>query len=286
MPSVGPTLFLTAFCWLSSCVTSQFYNVTVREWDRDFKKNKWSFIDRVAVERGRNSLITNIFYTLYGGGGVGIGGGSKLSKLLDVGCGEGVLSDFMVGPQRQQYFGVDVSAEAIKSARKRRSQAGPTSPTDAYFISPQQFQVASALEYIPPQGVTFGAIVFNEMLYYTDYSKVIQRFIPFLDPPTGSSSAAANSQLSDRREKGTPQSAAGSDGGVAGGQGGVIVISVWFSDDPGTAKMRDDIFSEARKHLDEVDFMDLHGVSRNGAGPNAVKRKVSFHIAAFKRRAA
>jgi hypothetical protein len=42
-------------------VSSQYYNVSTREWDRDFKKNKWSFIDRVAVERARNSVITNIF---------------------------------------------------------------------------------------------------------------------------------------------------------------------------------------------------------------------------------
>ena len=261
-------------------VHGQYYNVSVREWDRDFKKSKWSFIDKVAVERGRNSLITNIFYSLYGGGS-----GPKLSKLLDVGCGEGVLSDFMVGPQRQQYFGIDVSSEAIKTARKRRSQAGPSSPADAYFISPHQFQVGTAMEYTPPAGVTFGAIVFNEMLYYTDFSQVIPRFIQFLDPPAPASPAtAASAAVQDRREKGTPASAAGTDAGVAGGQGGVIIISVWYSEDPSVIKMKDDIFAVAKLHLEEVDCMDLTGVSRNGAGLNAVKRKVAFHVCAFRRR--
>lgn len=265
---------------LARLAFGQFYNVSVREWDRDFKKNKWSFIDRVAVERARNSVITNIFYTLYGGGM-----GPKLSNLLDVGCGEGVLSDFLHGPQRQKYYGVDVSSEAIKSARKRRSQEGP--PTDPYAnpINPNQFQVSSAADYTPPAGVTFGAIVFNEMLYYTDYAKIIPKFAAFLEPPSAPANAAAataGAAASDRREKGTPVSAAGSDAGVAGGQGGVMIISVWFSE--GNEKMRDEIFNEARKHLEPVDVMELSGVSRNGAGPKAVKRKVNFRIECFRRR--
>jgi len=265
---------------LANLAFGQFYNVSVREWDRDFKKNKWSFIDRVAVERARNSVITNIFYTLYGGGM-----GPKLSNLLDVGCGEGVLSDFLHGPQRQKYYGVDVSSEAIKSARKRRSQEGP--PTDPYAnpINPNQFQVSSAADYTPPSGVTFGAIVFNEMLYYTDYAKIIPKFASFLEPPSAPANAAAataGAAASDRREKGTPVSAAGSDAGVAGGQGGIMIISVWFSE--GNEKMRDEIFNEARKHLEPVDVMELSGVSRNGAGPKAVKRKVNFRIECFRRR--
>jgi len=276
----GLFLFLSLSSFL---VSSQYYNVSTREWDRDFKKNKWSFIDRVAVERGRNSLIINIFYALYGGGGpLSSSNPSQPSNILDVGCGEGVLSDFLVGLQRQHYYGVDISSEAIKSARKRRSQDAQSS-TVPFSIKSQQFQVASALEYTPPPGVTFGAIVFNEMLYYTDYSKVIQRYMQFLDAPSASPRtglAAANTP--DRREKGTPYSAAGSEAGVAGGQGGVIIISIWYSE--GNERMKDEIFAEAKRQMEEVDFMDLSGVSRNGAGPNAVKRKVSFRVACFRKR--
>ena len=262
-------------------VSSQYYNVSTREWDRDFKKNKWSFIDRVAVERGRNSIIINIFYALYGGGGHL----SQPSNILDVGCGEGVLSDFLVGLQKQHYYGVDISSEAIKSARKRRSQEFQSSTAAVpHPIGSQQFQVGSALEYSPPPGITFGAIIFNEMLYYTDYSKVIQRYIQFLDAPTrtGLSAASLNTPAPDRREKGTPYSAAGSEAGVAGGQGGVIIISVWYSE--GNERMKDEIFAEAKRQMEEVDFMDLSGVSRNGAGPNAVKRRVSFRVACFRKR--
>jgi len=203
-----------------------------------------------------------------------------MSNLLDVGCGEGVLSDFLMGPQRLKYFGIDVSSEAIKSARKRRSrESGLHSTNELYVIGPQQFQVAHALEYTPPPGVTYGAIVFNEMLYYTDYPRVLQRYISFLDPPDP---AMSGRLTPDRREKGTPQSAAGSEAGVAGGQGGVIIISVWYSD--GNEKMKDEIFAEAKRQMEEVDFMDLNGVSRNGAGQNAVKRRVAFHVACFRRR--
>lgn len=259
----------------STHVHAQHYNISTREWDRDFKKNKWSFIDRVAVERGRNSLITNIMYSLYGGGS-----GATISNLLDVGCGEGVLSDFLHGQQLQHYYGIDISPEAIKSARKKRSREN-ASATNPFFLSSDHFQVAAAMDFVPPAGLTYGAIVFNEMLYYTDYSKVLQKYAAYLEPPIVAGSALArNMQSADRREKGTPQSSAGSTSGVVAGQGGVIIISVWFSE--GNEKMRDDIFGEARRIFESVDQMELSGISRNGAGPKAAKRRVSFHIECFR----
>ena len=114
----------------------------------------------MGVERARNSIIINLFYALYGGGGgggpptsysamgasgVGVGVGDEtlppspgraasadhraalqqppISRLLDVGCGEGTLSDFLVGPgQRAGYLGIDVSGEAVRQARGKRAR--------------------------------------------------------------------------------------------------------------------------------------------------------------------
>ena len=243
------------------------YNITTKYWDWEFKKNKWAFIDKVAVERGRNSLITNIFYSLYGGGQAS-GEGGKLSKLLDVGCGEAVLSDFLMGAQRQQYFGIDISAEAIKNARKRRASA--YSPANPNSINPENLQVVPALDYKPPPGVSFGAIVFNEMLYYTDYGRVLEHYIPFLEQPSRPQHAGAA----------TDGPFGALEGGVSGGQGGVIIISCWYGET--NEAMKDGIFKEAHRLLEPVDSMELSGSSWNQAKPKAPRRKVSFHIEALR----
>lgn len=267
-----PSYGLCAF-WLllaGAAASVVHYNISTVYWDWEFKKNKWAFIDKVAVERGRNSLITNIFYSLYGGGAPPMHSAPgaapfKIHKLLDVGCGEAVLSDFLTGPQKPHYHGIDISVEAIKNARKRRaSNFDPANPTS---LNPENLQVAGALEFMPPAGTTFGAIVFNEMLYYTDYTQVLQHYIPFLEPPSGA----------------TPQGgpAAGQEGGVAGGHGGVIIISCWYT--MTNAAMKDGIFKEANRLLESIDSMELSGYSVElKAKKGTAQRKVWFHIEALR----
>ena len=42
------------------------------------------------------------------------------NHLLDVGCGEGALSDLFLGPNAHHYHGIDVSKVAIEKAKIKR----------------------------------------------------------------------------------------------------------------------------------------------------------------------
>ena len=47
------------------------------------------------------------------------------SSVLDVGCGEGAISDFLLPQQKARYVGIDISKEAIHLAKTRRGHHGP-----------------------------------------------------------------------------------------------------------------------------------------------------------------
>lgn len=78
------------------------------KWDREWTNNKWAYQENVPVERSRLAII----------GGVFCHGGNR--SVLDIGCGEGGLSDFLSPMQRRRYLGVDISASAIHLAKSRR----------------------------------------------------------------------------------------------------------------------------------------------------------------------
>ena len=42
------------------------------------------------------------------------------SSVLDVGCGEGAISDFLSPVQNSRYVGVDLSKEAVQVAKNKR----------------------------------------------------------------------------------------------------------------------------------------------------------------------
>lgn len=84
-------------------------------------------------------------------------------RLLDVGCGEGTLSDFIPAHKKSKYVGIDTSDEAIKLATQKRKL---------------NFLHATAENFTPKD--QFDIIVFNEMLYYVDHVAILQRFSKFL----------------------------------------------------------------------------------------------------------
>ena len=74
--------------------------------------------------------------------------------VLDVGCGEAILFDHLWGFAPGRYFGCDLSAVVVDSARRRH-------PGLRLVVTPaESFQ--------PEGGERFAAIVFNEVLYYLD----------------------------------------------------------------------------------------------------------------------
>lgn len=128
------------------------YNTTEKQWDAEFANGKWDYLGQVAIERARNSVIIGVFAHHFALNG----------RILDIGCGEGALADFLNEDQKKLYLGLDLSSEAVRIAKQKRSHLN--------------FLVSDAEKYLPLPGHQANVIVFNEMLYYMDHVKVLQQY--------------------------------------------------------------------------------------------------------------
>lgn len=153
--------FSLILCYVSDTAANhQFYNISVAQWNKEYSKGEWKYLDAVAIERARASLIS-VFYSTYSNSGTG-------GTILDVGSGEGVLSDYLTEQQKKQYTGVDISEVAISAAKEKRSKFGCT------------FVTSPAHSFLPDH--RFDTIVFNEMLYYVNHKHIMKRFARYLNP--------------------------------------------------------------------------------------------------------
>ena len=88
------------------------------------------------------------------------------AKVLDVGCGEGVLRSWL--PARASYTGIERSRLAARSA----AAAAPS----AVVVNASAEQYEASAEH-------FDSIVFSEMLYYvSDPVGLVRRYVPLLSP--------------------------------------------------------------------------------------------------------
>lgn len=89
--------------------------------------------------------------------------------LLDVGCGEAILTGYLERTQVTGYVGVDISQAALDLARIER---------------PWGRLVCRPLEgYVPDPGERFGAIVFNEVLFFAERPVAeLERYRDWLAP--------------------------------------------------------------------------------------------------------
>lgn len=127
------------------------------KWDKEWKSGAWRYMETVAVERARISVIGGVFIPMYAGAN---------ASVLDIGCGEGSIADFLTDAAKAKYVGVDLSKEAIIAAKKAR---GP----------PLRFVHAAAHKFQPLH--KFDVVVFSDVLYYTEHEKVLKQYEQYLN---------------------------------------------------------------------------------------------------------
>lgn len=89
------------------------------------------------------------------------------ASVLDIGCGEGSIADFLSDSAKHKYVGVDLAKEAIIAAKKAR---GP----------PLKFVHAAAHQFTPQH--KFDVVVFSDVLYYVEHEKVLKQYEGYLNP--------------------------------------------------------------------------------------------------------
>ena len=150
-------LLCSALC-LFTYAEDQWLFQSESKWNKEWKSGAWTYMETVAVERSRIAVIGGVFIPMFA---------NANASVLDIGCGEGSISDFLPDSQKQKYVGVDIAKEAIIAAKKAR---GP----------PLKFVHATAHQFVPQH--KFDAVVFSDVLYYVEHEKVLKQYEGYLNP--------------------------------------------------------------------------------------------------------
>lgn len=135
-------------------------NYSVEEWNGQYASSKWAYLGSLE-QLPRYAVIEGWRRHLKPSG-----------RVLDVGCGEGVLLDQIPAESNIAYVGVDFAETAIDAALRK--------PRDHQRV---HFVCADAMTFDPPMGAGFDVIVFNEVLYYfADPLSLLHRYRRFLAP--------------------------------------------------------------------------------------------------------
>jgi 2-polyprenyl-3-methyl-5-hydroxy-6-metoxy-1,4-benzoquinol methylase len=123
-------------------------------WDREFASGAWDYLDESPAERARHAVIAMLCRSF-----------AEHGAILDVGCGEGTLLDFLTPSQKRHYLGIDISKEAVAIARRKRRRR--VVDVDATSFTTRAL---------------FDVIIFNEVLYYLDAEAILAMYGGFLNP--------------------------------------------------------------------------------------------------------
>lgn len=110
------------------------------QWDMQYGGSHWNYLSGIE-QLGRYSIIAG--YSIFM---------KPLGRVLDVGCGEGILLE-RLGDTYSEFVGIDISDVALRRARERIHER-------AIFLKEDVENPSSAV------AGKFDVIVFNEVLYY------------------------------------------------------------------------------------------------------------------------
>ena len=108
-------------------------------WNEQYRAGLWSYL-RDPAELARYGVLAAFCERL-----------TPCRRVLDVGCGEGILRDFLRRGEYQRYLGIDVSEVAIEAARRGADGRDELLVADAERFTSEE---------------RFDAVVLNESLYY------------------------------------------------------------------------------------------------------------------------
>ncbi len=131
-------------------------SISNKTWNDEYDSGAWEFLS-TTKEVGRYSVIVG--YCLHF---------KPAARVLDVGCGTGILARWLSGAAISSYLGIDLSEAAIEKARQSNIQGA-------------EFAVADVTAFKTSQ--PFDVIVFNEVLYYLrNPEEYLRRFARYLAP--------------------------------------------------------------------------------------------------------
>jgi 2-polyprenyl-3-methyl-5-hydroxy-6-metoxy-1,4-benzoquinol methylase len=122
-------------------------------WEKDYREHKWDQLISKSAEAGNLAVIAHMLaFALR----------KPQSRLLDVGCGNGVLLKLLQGLRLEvDYLGTDISAESL-------AQLNSQFP-DAKTLCADMANV----DEVPGR---FDVVVINECLFHAEYAKVIEAY--------------------------------------------------------------------------------------------------------------
>jgi SAM-dependent methyltransferase len=125
-------------------------------WESQYRDGRWIFLQELD-QMTRYSVIAGYIQAL-----------KPKGRLLDVGCGEGILLDRLGADNYSKFVGIDFAQTAIERALRKQHPR-------SIFIQ------ADAEIYVPNE--TFDTTIFNEVLYYfADPLDVARRYRAWLSP--------------------------------------------------------------------------------------------------------
>jgi 2-polyprenyl-3-methyl-5-hydroxy-6-metoxy-1,4-benzoquinol methylase len=130
--------------------------VPTKIWDSEYRGGHWAFLQELD-QMTRYSVIAGYIQAL-----------KPKGRLLDVGCGEGILLDRLGADNYSKFVGIDCAQAAIERALRKQHPR-------SIFIQ------ADAEIYVPNE--IFDTTIFNEVLYYfAEPLDVARRYRAWLSP--------------------------------------------------------------------------------------------------------